>query len=754
MKFDGQWTLGLPGDAEPPADGDAPLMTNGKVGVLLSFASPQGLDTSRAIVAAPVSSGLRYGTMTDAFHPCRFRLLTAGGEELRQTLLVSDDPLLSLTLDMEGAVMYAPFICVRPSDGAPVCVAMHSVRALRHMPHFMLHTLALTVAPGHQEGLQVLHELRADASLLDPRFDSTVINGPAGGTYMMTARGTSSSAREVFATSTYLFDEPELTVCCGFNARRRSAAPATAFTRLQMHAEGDGSSEHTYAIHVLTGTMTSDDNAVDAGEQLRRVILGQLASLPASAEDAVTALCNRHVDAWNVLWMSDVWFDIKPDASPQELARALRFQGMLRYAVYNLHASARHGSVVDLAGTFANGAADAWIVPALLLLQTDAGLGALDAHHAALPDASRAASAFGFRGAKFPFQGDDASGTVNALQYEAEGPLRMFNCALVAIAAWDYYRISMDRDWLQEHGYALLRGVADLIVSAAQRDADSATLYHLRNVVGFDDAFPPATDNALSVASALCALRCAIEASYELGYYPKYSWTSVRYGLVVPLSPTDVVLRDAAPTSAPPAGGHAMRLEPLMVLQPQLNDAAFGPDSGRSLGSALKANVQAWASESTGHPIDRMLLAYAQAQLAQTEVRAADAQAAVAAFFAAFDDPTPDADDDGWGNLEGFGAVSAFNDLNLSALLVLAVAQGLAGISLTGGVTETRFYYMEMGVVAAFSAALPMSWERLFVRGVGPAQKDFSVLNHLLYPSARMGDVSMIVPWSVAALTS
>lgn len=759
MQFDGEWTLGLPGGSSPPADDTAPLVTNGKVGVVLKLADTGGLDTSRAVVAASASSGAGYGTLVEAFHPCHFKLLTANGEELRQTLLVSDDPLMSLSLDMAGAVLYAPFICVHPSNGQVVCVAVHSIRALRHMPHFLLHTLAITVSPGCQNGFQVLHELRADPSLSDARFDSTVIDaGRSEGTYILTAHGRSSdAAADVFASSAYLTDEPELLERMGFNVRRHSKA---AFTRMRLRAHASGL-EHTYAIHVLTGTMTSTDD-VSAGEQLRRIIISQLnIGGESSGGDIVSSICNRHMDAWNKLWMSEVWFDVKPGATVQEAADARRFQGMLRLAVYNLHASARPGSVVDLGGTVENGAGDAWIVPALLLFQTDAGLSALDAHHTALHDATKAAAAFGYRGAKFPFKGDDANGAIGALYYDAEEPLHVFNCSLVAIEAWDYYRISMDRDWLQDRGYALLRGVADLIVSVVRRDADSATLYHFYNVVGFEDKFAPAVDNALTVASAITALRCAMEASYELGFSAKESWVAVRYGLVVPSAPgTDVVLRDASalPTSAPassPSQPQCMQLEMLLLLQPQLRDAMFGPDSGRSFSGALKQNVQAWAplymNAASKHPVDRMILAQAYAQLAQSEVAAADAQLAATAFATCFSDVIASAQNS-WGNLVGYDTFGAFNNLNLSAMLLLAITHGLGGISLTGGVTETRFYYAEMGVVAAFSSAMPMSWERLYVRGVGPAQKDFSILNHLLYPSARINDASVIVPWSVSAL--
>jgi hypothetical protein len=320
---------------------------------------------------------------------------------------------------------------------------------------------------------------------------------------------------------------------------------------------------------------------------------------------------------------------------------------------------------------------------------------------------------------------------------------------MAAINVWNYYRISLDRDWLQDKGYAVLRAVADMICSAATPEPDVPSAYHMHSVVGFDDAVEPATDNALTVACAQLALRAAIEAAYELGYFPKDTWLAVRFGLAVPFFPdSDVLRRDAHADTSATIG----ILEPLLVLTPALNDITFGPDSGRVLSAAVQRNSAFWRQRvrlsAPPHPFNTLLSAQALAQEAQVEGNS-DAVTQFDALVGDFMDGhsmTP------WGNLAGYGVTENTNDLNLSAMFLMMVMQGLGGVAVIGGVTETQFYYSEMAIIAAMGAALPVTWERLHLRGVGTAQKDFVVINHILFPTAPL-DYSSIAPWSVDELS-
>ena len=759
MDVVGDRLLSLPPGAAPPLE-SAPLVANGKLGLLPTVSSERGLDTARSVLAVPSSAG--YGQVDEGFHFCHLRFSDTPVADVEHGLLSNaSDPSASYSLDMSTATLRVPLQVARVSDGLVLCTVRHALRALRHMPNFALQTVEITAgagafSPSSQGALQVLHELRADPALLSATFDSTVVNTDAHSTYMLTGRARTVRDKNVHAACAYLIEEPDLVRCHGYNVYR--ADPSACFTKLRLLPPADLSQPHTYTIHVLTGVMSDDDSASPA-EQLRRAILGHLSKFPpdAPASAIAASLVERHAAAWADLWISDVAFDPKQGMTdPDEIRSAARWSRTLRYAMFNLLSSARPGSLVDLGGTVAAGAGDAWITPAMLLLNTEAGRGALDARHAELPEASRAAEAHGFRGAKFAFHDDGGD------LWDADAPLRLFNGCLAALNAWNYYRITLDRDWLQDRGYPVLRGVADLVCSVASPLAPGSAVYVLHNVKGMDDSASPATDNALTVVCAKNALRCAAEAAYELAFYPKQSWLSVRHGLQVPFYPaTDVI---AISRDAPQAATVSV-LEPLMITSPYVNTAAFGDETGVALPGALERNTAFWtarlSADAAPTPLNALLEAQAVAMAARFDANKITAfDAIVAACLDAHAEP-------GWGNLLPAPVASAtataaassmranpvlHNDLNTSAMLLMIVMQGLGGLIVSGGVTETRFYYSEMMVAAVMNAALPVTWERLHIRGIGSGRKDFAVVNHILFPTAPL-DYSTIAPWSVDYLS-
>jgi hypothetical protein len=737
--FDGQWTLSLSPDATEIDDADGPLISNGKLGLVpCTGAGGAGLDTTRSSVAL---GGKLYGESLEAFHFCALRMAAPDPAETEHTLL-------AMSLNMATGTYVASHLVSRRADGAVLAAVTHEVRALQHLPNFALHTVALTLPPAQQaSGFPVFHEVRAASQtlLLDPEFGSAVLHAPGsvyGGSaetvYMLTGRVSAPRAeRTAHYACCYLFEEPELAENLGFNVHRRTAggAGSAAYNKLLFRGPAGSSGIRTTVFHVLSGVMTDADEVAPA-DVLRRVILGQ-ASRCLSQADAAAQLVARHNAAWAALWLTDVTVDAKSGLTDPEAGQLHRVLRALRYALYNLLACMRAGSVLDLEGGVSSGTADAWLLPAAVLLRNDVALSALDARYACMEQAARSAASYGYRGLKFAFQGDDDA------YWDADAPLRVFNTAMVAINAWNYYRVSQDRDWLRERGYALLKGIADMIVSAATPDAANVAAYHIVGALGFQDGDGPATDNSLTVASAVLALRSAIEASYEMGVYPKPAWLAVRYGLAVPMSELYVVRRDATP-----ADGNGLACEPLLTLGPMLREAAFSTDTGRPLNVVLTRNVARWApdSDADGTAVPLIIAAQAYAQLAQyTPARVSDFAAKTIQFL--------DATEGGgqWRNLRG-DSRGPHNDVSRSAMLILAIVQGVGGATVHGGVTETQFYYASLGVTVPPTSALPLTWERLHLKGLGPNRHDYTVVNSILFPTPPLLQ-SQVTPWSVDSLT-
>ena len=754
MQYDNT-TSTLSATTSSPASA-APLVANGKLAFLPAIATSRGFDTSRCVIARNTAN---YGAHFDAFHPCRLRIATQpdGKDSTYHTLT-------SHCLDMADACFKATFNVSKSSTNGVICTVDHTLRVLRQTPNFALHTIVIDNVPGTLSNLVLFHELRADVVLSDAAFDSTVIafddNGSSA--YMMTgsakAQNDGGKTSSVYAVSCYLFEAPERAAVIGFNATRAtSSSAACGYTRMRL---AFGGTAHRQTFHILTGIMSDDDMAASSSppDQLRRVVLSALGRETNQVDVANNAI-QRHRSAWADLWNTDVVLDPKPGMNAADAAATKAFAASLKYAMYNLHASARPGSIVDLGGTVAAGAGHSWIVPMLILFQPDAALTSLDARFEGLEGARKAASAFGFRGAKFLYQGDDNGGTGAldaSLYWDADAPLRIFNSAMVAIDVWDYYRTSADRDWLQDRGYAVLRAVADLVCSATVMTAPS--IYHIPAVLGLDASATPANDNAVTVACAQLALRAAMEAAYELGYVPKETWGAVRYGLAVPFlagaGHNDILAKDASDATASQTPPALVRLaEPLLVLTTRLNAITFGTDSPRTLVGAVTKNLVYWNGRLDptvdDNAVNQLIIVHASAQQSQVDATTiADFSAACQSFFDTHRCAL------GYPNLvigsqDGADGNDKDNDLALSAMFIQAIVQGLGGLTVTGGVTETRFYYAEMGVVAPISVALPITWERLHINGIG--QRSFTSTNRILYPQAPMS--SNIVPWTVDNLS-
>ena len=95
----------------------------------------------------------------------------------------------------------------------------------------------------------------------------------------------------------------------------------------------------------------------------------------------------------------------------------------------------------------------------------------------------------------------------------------------VAIAFWNYYRVTQNMNWLKERGYPMMKEVADYWVSRSSKNEDGS--YSIKNVVGANEFAPNVDDNAFTNGSAITALQYATEAAKTVGETPNPSWDDV-----------------------------------------------------------------------------------------------------------------------------------------------------------------------------------------------------------------------------------
>jgi trehalose/maltose hydrolase-like predicted phosphorylase len=105
------------------------------------------------------------------------------------------------------------------------------------------------------------------------------------------------------------------------------------------------------------------------------------------------------------------------------------------------------------------------------------------------------------------------------------GPFEHHITADVAIAAWNYFAVTQDKEWLREKGWPLLSETANFWASRVERNGPGH--FDIRNVVAADEWAENVDNNAFTNAAAKANLRYAIAAARVLGLNPDPDWQLV-----------------------------------------------------------------------------------------------------------------------------------------------------------------------------------------------------------------------------------
>lgn len=233
-------------------------------------------------------------------------------------------------------------------------------------------------------------------------------------------------------------------------------------------------------------------------------------------------LIGQHKALWKTLWEGDII--IEGD---------LQSQQDVRLGLYHLYSFARGDSDLSISpmGLSSQGYnghifwdTELWMYPPLLLLNQDIARSLVNYRSDRLGMAKRKALNFGYKGAMYPWESDD-TGEEATPAWALTGTFEHHITADVAIAFWNYYRVTREKQWLAEKGYPVLKEVADYWVSRASRNSDGS--YSIKNVVGANEFAPNVDDNAFTNGSAITALQFAVLAAKELGFEPSADWTLV-----------------------------------------------------------------------------------------------------------------------------------------------------------------------------------------------------------------------------------
>jgi len=105
------------------------------------------------------------------------------------------------------------------------------------------------------------------------------------------------------------------------------------------------------------------------------------------------------------------------------------------------------------------------------------------------------------------------------------GPFEHHITGCVAMAAWNYYCVTQDKNWLREKGWPILSATADFWASRVERNGPGK--YDIKNVVAADEWAENVDNNAFTNAVAKANLQFATEAANLLGISPDPDWMKV-----------------------------------------------------------------------------------------------------------------------------------------------------------------------------------------------------------------------------------
>lgn len=397
----------------------------------------------------------------------------------------------------------------------------YSICALRNMPYVGL--IRVTIRATEQMTIKVSNQMVVPDEYIKPYSSFNSLNDSHGS--RMDIFQTSAISRykklEVAASSAFLFTDSEDKVLSYDEDIKKMS-----FTHSLKKGE-----TFTFA---LVGSICSQRDFIDPHNESERQITYAI-------HEGVSRLMNAHCNLWNEMWQSDIIIDGDDDA-----------QRVVRFALFNLYSSVRQGSRLStspmgLSSQGYNGHifwdTELWIYPPMLVLNQEIAKSMVDYRIDRLQAACKRAGIYGYKGAMYPWESDDA-GQESTPTFAITGPFEHHITADIAIACWNYYRVTDDRQWLISEGFPLLRAVADFWVSRSEKNKDGS--YSIRNVVGADEYASGADDNAFTNGAAICALEYAHQAALVCGYTVPHSWVEIKDKLQILSFPNGVTREHAA----------------------------------------------------------------------------------------------------------------------------------------------------------------------------------------------------------------
>ena len=403
-------------------------------------------------------------------------------------------------LDMKGASFTTTF------DYGEKATVSYTYYSLRHLPFTVL--MDVTVTAKKDISITGSSVMESPDALRDVQNYYNEIDRPHVVISLLTSSAKSPTGKLLMcASNTFLFSEPHGKEPRVIHEMWDNNMHLMKFTRSIKAGE-------SYVFSIAGTSITSAHHDDPLNEAERLTIYAKL--------EGRDRLLQFHRKAWDKLWESDIVVEGDPQ-SQQDIHSML----------YHLYSFVREGtayspSPMGLSGLGYNGHvfwdAELWMYPAILVMHPELAKSMMEYRYQRLEAARRNAFANGFKGAMFPWESAE-TGVEETPVWALSGPFEHHITADVAIAAWNYFAVTQDKEWLREKGYPMLSATADFWSSRVERNGPGH--YDIKNVVAADEWAENVDNNAFTNAAAKANLQYATQAARILGITPDPDWMVV-----------------------------------------------------------------------------------------------------------------------------------------------------------------------------------------------------------------------------------
>ncbi len=436
----------------------------------------------------------------------------------------------------------------------------------------------------------------------------------------------------------------------------------------------------TYRYSIAGSSITSAHHDDPLNEAERMTIFAKL--------EGRDRLINFHNQAWDKLWESDII--VEGDEQSQQDIHSM---------LYHLYSFVREGtdmspSPMGLSGLGYNGHVfwdtELWMYPSILVLHPEMAKSLVEYRYQRLAAAKKNAFNHGYKGAMFPWE-SAASGVEETPVWALSGPFEHHITACVGIAAWNYYCVTQDKEWLKEKGWPVLKEVADFWASRVERNGPGK--YDIKNVVAADEWAENVDNNAWTNAAAKAVLQNATAAAKLLGISADPDWIHVAGNIPI-LTMDNGVTREHATYN-----GEGIKQADVNLLAYPLKEITDPKQIRKDL-EYYETRVP-----NEGTP------AMTQAIFTLLYARLGDGEKAYHFFKDAY---VPNLNPPLRVIAETKGGTNPYFATGAGGI-VQSILMGFGGLEIT-----------QQGIIQVKSA-LPKQWKSLIIKGVGPGKKIFSV---------------------------